>query len=161
DPITTVTLTVPQAAPGTITLRPDPCHPGATALVVNGTPVNDTIVIGPGNGPGTLRVTINGSTQTVTAPTGRGVVFGYAGNDDIQVAGGVAIGCWLYGGAGNDRLKGGAGHNVLVGCDGDDLLVGGGDRDLLIGGRGADRLVGNADEDIIIAGYTAYDGDDA
>ena len=87
------------------------------------------------------------------------VVRGLAGNDDIQTDGNVAVSAWLYGDAGDDRLKGGGGNDVLLGGDGDDLLVGGSDRDILIGGRGADRLVGNADDDIIIAGWTTYDTD--
>jgi Ca2+-binding RTX toxin-like protein len=66
-----------------------------------------------------------------------------------------------YGAAGNDRLKGGSGNNVLLGGDGDDLLVAGSSRDILIGGRGADRLVGNAEDDILIAGYTLFDADEA
>jgi Ca2+-binding RTX toxin-like protein len=68
---------------------------------------------------------------------------------------------WLYGDGGNDRLKGGPGNNVLLGGDGDDLLVGGSNRDILIGGRGADRLAGNAEDDILIAGYTLFDADEA
>lgn len=77
------------------------------------------------------------------------------------MAGSIGLPAWLYGNGGNDRLKGGAGHDVLFGGDGDDLLVGGGGRDLLIGGLGADRIVGNADDDILIAGFTAFDADEA
>src|SRR5207244_6214662 len=87
------------------------------------------------------------------------VVYGQAGNDDVQVDGGIPNAAWLFGDGGNDRLKGGAGDDVLLGGDGDDLLVGGNGRDLMIGGRGADRLVGNAGDDILIAGWTAFDAD--
>jgi PKD domain/RTX calcium-binding nonapeptide repeat (4 copies)/Beta-propeller repeat len=78
------------------------------------------------------------------------------GNDDIEVAGSITLSAWLYGGEGNDRLKGGGGADVLLGEGGDDLLVGGDRRDVLIGGMGADRAVGNADDDILIAGYTSF-----
>src|SRR5262249_2376263 len=61
----------------------------------------------------------------------------------------------------NDRLKGGAGNDVLLGQGGDDLLVGGAGRDLLLGGTGADRIVGNADDDILIAGGFAGEADAA
>jgi Ca2+-binding RTX toxin-like protein len=90
-------------------------------------------------------------------PAGRMIVYGLAGDDDIQVAGGVSVPMWLYGGSGNDRLKGGGGHNVLLGGAGDDLLVGGNDRDILIGGTGADRIVGNAEDDLLVSGTTAFD----
>ena len=66
-------------------------------------------------------------------PTGRLIVYGLGGNDDIQAAGGITLPLWLYGGEGSDRLKGGGANNVLIGGAGDDLLVGGGDRDILIG----------------------------
>lgn len=49
---------------------------------------------------------------------------------------------WLYGGAGNDRLKGGAGD------------------DLLVGGTGADRTVGDAWDDIMIAGTSLFDANE-
>jgi len=80
---------------------------------------------------------------------------------NIQVTGGIAIPCWLYGGDDNDRLKGGSGANVLVGGAGDDLLVGGSNRDILIGGTGADRIVGNEADDVLIAGSTAFDANEA
>jgi Ca2+-binding RTX toxin-like protein len=80
-------------------------------------------------------------------------------DDDIQVAGGISLPAWLYGGDGNDRLNGGNGNNVLLGGAGDDLLVGGSGRDLLIGGTGADRMIGNGGDDILIGGITSYDAD--
>ena len=89
------------------------------------------------------------------------VVFGQAGDDDIQVAGDVDVTVEAHGGEGNDRIKGGRGNNLLFGDDGDDLLVGGQGRDLLIGGLGADRIVGNSDDDILIAGTTDFDASDA
>ncbi len=94
-------------------------------------------------------------------PTGRVLVFGKDGNDRIQIVGSISLSAWLYGGRGNDRLKGGNEHDVLLGGEGDDLLVGGSGRDVLIGGQGADCIVGNADDDIIIASFTAFDAHDA
>jgi Ca2+-binding RTX toxin-like protein len=145
---------------GVARLEDDQLSPGQQALYVGGTTGNDTIVLSPADG-GQVQVQINGSTIGTFAPTSRLVVYAQAGNDDVQVAGGITLPAWLYGGAGNDRLKGGSGNNVLVGGDGDDLLVGGSNRDILIGGAGADRLVGNAEDDILIAGYTVYDGNEA
>jgi Ca2+-binding RTX toxin-like protein len=80
------------------------------------------------------------------------VVYGQDGNDNIQVAGGVRLPAWLYGGNGNDRLKGGKGDDFLFGGAGNDNLLGGQGNDLLVGDAGADRLVGNAGNDVLVAG---------
>ncbi len=134
-------------------LLPDTAHNGQIALYVGGMIGADDIQISPGDNAGDIEVEINGVSEGMFAPTGRIVVFGQAGDDEIQVSGSITNSAWLDGGVGNDRLKGGAGHDVLLGEDGDDLLAGGSGRDLLIGGRGSDRIVGNADDDILIAGW--------
>ncbi len=128
-------------------------------LMIVGTDGNDDIKVNPGGGSAEIKVNVNGQQWTFVGVT-EIVIYGLAGNDDIQVAGGISLSAWLYGGDGNDRLKGGGGNNVILGGDGDDLLVGGNDRDILIGGIGADRIVGNAADDILIAGATAFDGNE-
>jgi PKD repeat protein len=143
-----------------VAVEPDSQQPGLTALVVGGTPGDDVIVIQPASG-GALEVLINGVSAGLYAPTGRLIVVGQAGNDDIQVAGSVTQSAWLYGDDGNDRLKGGAGTNVLLGGAGDDFLIGGKARNLLIGGAGADRIIGNSGDDLLIGGTTAWDTHEA
>lgn len=145
----------------TLALRPDPTSAGATALFVTGTSGDDKLSINAGKNSGDVSVAVNKLPTGTFHPTGRLVVRGGAGDDDIQVAGGITLPAWLYGEDGNDRLKGGAGANVLLGGAGDDLLVGGSNRDLLIGGTGADKIVGNESDDILIAGVTAFDANDA
>jgi Ca2+-binding RTX toxin-like protein len=134
---------------------------GVADMVVYGTSGNDTITFTPQGNNGTVIARLNGVVVAQFAPTGRLIAYGGAGDDDIQVAGGISLPAWLYGGDGNDRLKGGDGNNVLVGGAGDDLLVGGSGRDLLIGGTGADRMIGNGGDDILIGGTTSYDGNQA
>jgi hypothetical protein len=146
-------------------VQPDPLNPGRSLLMAGGTTGPDDIQITQ-DGSGRLTVTIGGvAVGTFAAPAGAPfsglVVYAQAGDDDVQVAGSITLPAWLYGGDGNDRLKGGSGNNVLIGGDGDDLLVGGSGRDIIIGGRGADRIVGNAEDDILIGGVTAYDADRA
>jgi Ca2+-binding RTX toxin-like protein len=126
-------------------------------LAVGGTLGDDTIFFTPAGNSGGINVSINGVSQGTFTPTGRILAYGQAGNDDIQVAGSISLSAWLYGGDGNDRLKGGAGNNVLEGGDGDDTLIGGKGRNLLIGGLGADRIIGNAGDDLLISGTTAFD----
>jgi Ca2+-binding RTX toxin-like protein len=111
-------------------------HQGGN-LLVGGTNAADAITLGPGD--------VSGITGTVT-------IYAGGGDDNIQIAGSISTPVWIYGGPGDDRLKGGAGDDVLIGGEGDDLLVGGSGRDLIIGGEGADRIVGNADDDILVAG---------
>ena len=81
------------------------------------------------------------------------VVFGGDGRDHIKVHNSVGqIPAELFGGSGNDRLRGGNGHDVLVGGEGDDRLYGTDGRDLMIGGLGADQIFGDDDDDILIGG---------
>jgi Ca2+-binding RTX toxin-like protein len=153
--VTSVQKTVTITA---VALQTDPCDPEKTALVIGGTTANDTIVISPQGSGGGVAVLINGVSKGVFQPTGHVIVYGQAGDDDIQVAGSIGLETWLFGEAGNDRLKGGSGAAILSGGDGDDLLNGGGGRSVLIGGRGKDRLIGASGDDILIGGFTLYDG---
>jgi PKD repeat protein len=152
--VTSVSQTVTVTA---VALQVDPFDPGKTALVVGGTTDNDTIVLSPQGNVGDINVSINGVSQGVFHPTGHLIVFGQNGDDDIQVAGSIALDAVLYGDAGNDRLKGGAGSGILLGGDGDDMLIGGSGRNILIGGDGKDRLVGGSGDDILIGGFTSFD----
>jgi Ca2+-binding RTX toxin-like protein len=132
---------------------------GGFALLVTGTSSGENIQVNK-RSDGKYEVKFNGSVQLDNVdPTNlnRIVVFGNDGNDDITVASDITIPAYLYGNAGNDRLRGGSGADVVVGGAGDDLPVGHNGRDLLVGGAGSDRLVGNAEDDILVAGFTAYD----
>ncbi len=129
-------------------------------LLIVGTAGDDSIVV---SAAGTLlnqvNVTLNGMRTGPFAVGGgrRIIVAGLAGDDNLQVAGSVRAATALFGGPGNDRLKGGGGQTVEVGCTGNDLLIGGSANDVLIGGQGFDRIIGRAGEDILIAGFTDYD----
>jgi hypothetical protein len=141
-----------------LTQQADALDPSSRTLVLTGTPGNDKILFNPGGGTGTLvKVLVNDVAPGTFSPTGRLIAYGGAGDDDIQVAGGVTLPAWLYGGDGNDRLKGGGGNNVLLGGAGDDQLLGGGGRNLLIGGLGADTLNAGSGDDLLIGGTTDYD----
>jgi autotransporter-associated beta strand protein len=151
-----VTITVVPAAPGSVLTVPD-TGLGGTALLITGTESGDNIVVSPSSTAGALTVTLNGVSISVARPTGRIIVTGGAGDDNIQIASAVANPAWLYGDAGNDRLNSGNGGGLLIGGDGNDLLLGGSGRDVMIGGDGADNLVGNSNDDILVAGVTDKD----
>lgn len=76
-------------------------------------------------------------------------LYGGAGNDTIKGNKGDDE---LYGGTGNDKLYGGAGDDYLVGGEGDDKLYGGAGHDYLVGGEGNDLLKGDAGDDVLIGG---------
>ena len=127
-------------------------------LVVGGTTGADAIEFSNGEMPGEIEVTVNGESLGLYQPSGRLVAYGQDGNDEIVVSASTSLPAWLYGDAGNDRLKGGHGNDILLGGDGGDLLVGKSGRDLLVGGIGADRIVGNSDDDILIGGFLNFGG---
>src|SRR5262249_34092411 len=100
-------------------LLPDPADPSTTARFACGTCGNDTIVFSPVGTSGAVKVQLNGADLGTFSGMSRIIAYGQEGDDDIQVAGTINTPAWLYGGDGNDRLKGGAGHDVLLGGDGD------------------------------------------
>ena len=64
----------------------------------------------------------------------------------------VAAAADKEGTAGNDRIVGKGGRDVLIGDSGGDRLYGGRGRDTLLGGSGNDRLVGGPGRDVISCG---------
>lgn len=134
--------------------------PGVTlvqgVLTITGTDGDDDIKVNPGGGASEIKVMLNGEQTTWVGATSI-VVYANAGDDRVQIAGGVTLPVIAFGGDGNDRLKAGGGPSILVGGDGDDTLLGGAGRDVLIGGRGADLIGGNGADDLLIAGATAFD----
>ncbi|WP_052389087.1 calcium-binding protein [Belnapia moabensis] len=96
--------------------------------------------------------------DTVLAGYGANTVFGGAGDDSIMGYGTIpshdmelyeALPQHLYGGAGNDFIRG---------SSNDDLLCGGAGRDTLQGSTGVDALVGGAGRDVFMFGYLASYG---
>ncbi len=127
-------------------------------LFIEGTPGNDVIVLSTGTRANQVIVKINGvSFGPHTLPSGgRVVARGGAGHDRIQATT-ARFPTLLFGGDGNDVLRGGKAGDILVGGDGDDSMEGGAGRDVLIGGLGADNALGGDGDDILIGGTTSYD----
>ena len=145
-----------------LTQSADSQNPSVLSLSVTGTPGDDQILFNPGGGNGgTMKALVDNLPQGAFSPTGRLIAYGVAGNDDIEVAGGLRLPAFLYGGDGNDRLKGGGGNSVLIGGSGNNTLIGGSGSGLLIGGSGTSTLIAGSGNDLLIAGTTAYDANDA
>ncbi len=104
-------------------------------------------------------ITADGTVDTASATApGRTLIYGGSGDDLVR---GGALNDLILGGDGDDTLLGKAGNDELRGEDGDDLLVGGegGDylkghagNDIILGGNGADILYGSEDEDFLDGG---------
>jgi Ca2+-binding RTX toxin-like protein len=139
---------------------------GKQVLIVGGTLASEkiTVKLRDGCDSDELTIKINENETHVrirervnAADVERIRIFAQAGNDDIRIENDVLIRTEIFGGVGNDRIRGGSSDDILVGGDGDDLIMGGEGRDILIGGFGNDHLLGDANDDILIAGATAHD----
>ena len=149
---------------------------GATGNAVNATNATDSIVLhnsGTLSAMGTAVALDDYSDLVSNTGTVRGDIRMAGGQDIYSGASGVVHGR-VYGGAGDDQLRGGdaidallgeAGNDVLLGRGGDDQLTGGGgsdllrggnDDDTLSGGKGADQLFGQNGDD----GLSAHAGND-
>lgn len=95
-------------------------------------------------------------------------MYALGGDDKVHVHNNTElVATELYGGPGDDELKGGRSEdlldggpgNVLLGGPGDDKLDGGKRRDIMIGGFGKDEFKAHQGEDLLIAGVTVFDND--
>ncbi len=109
-------------------------------------------------GPGDNLILGGAGNDTVLAGYGANTVFGGAGDDSIMGYGAIpshdaelveALPQHLYGGAGNDFIRGSSAN---------DLLCGGAGRDTLQGSTGADTLVGGGGHDVFMFGFLATYG---
>ena len=96
---------------------------------------------------------------TIHGNVDRILVFAQSGNDKVTIDDDVYASAEIWGGAGDDDLKGGSGNDIILGEAGNDNLWGGDGRDIVIGGVGADRIHGDANDDILIAGFTAFEAE--
>ena len=131
--VSSLTLDSGGGAGDTLTVVGTPSIPPTvegfeTDTLVDGTAGNDIIRVTPGANSGEVKVHVNGVLIGALLPTGKIIVNGLGGDDDIEVASGVLVPAWLYGGAGCDELRAGGGSDRLFGdLDNDRLFARGGD----------------------------------
>jgi hypothetical protein len=143
-----------------------PVEREAAAGIVNG----ELVVVG-SDGDDFLNV-VRAGTEVVVWAGGRRlgefdaalssiVVDAGGGNDLILISHRIDTDAEIYGGAGNDLILGGSGHDRIFGEDGDDMLLGnsgndhldgGAGHDFLFGGLGNDELIGGLDDDWLFGG---------
>jgi Ca2+-binding RTX toxin-like protein len=125
-------------------------------LVVSGTPGNDLIAVTPSGS--NLVVFRNGQivgTYPMTAVQYI-IIDGGAGSDLIKIDPTIKIDAAIYGGTGNDVLRGGGGTNRIFGGAGNDILMGGPGNNFMFGGDGNDTLMAGTGNSIMVGG----DGND-
>ena len=114
-------------------------------LFVGGTDANDRIIL---SGSSEVDVRIGSIYSRDSAPTGRVVVLGGGGDDQIIANGRWTRDVYFDGGDGNDYLVAGGGDDELYGGAGNDRLYGGDGNDLIFGGAGNDTIdTGNGTRD--------------
>lgn len=153
-------LTVAYQDGATLIAQLNPFDTTVRELVVIGTEGRDKIEIKAGDVDGAIEVKIKEKgrgkfkVRNEHGPViDRVVVYGLGDDDNIKVhskAG--AISTELYGGPGNDKLRGDEGDDYLWGGPGDDVLSGKHGRDVMIGGLGKDKIDGDDGDDILIGG---------
>jgi Ca2+-binding RTX toxin-like protein len=143
-----------------ITIAADPADPTRLALYIGGTNNAESIEVRRGSTSAYIRVIVNGVRIGDFLKTSNGmsvariVIYGNGGNDSITIINDLGtIPTYLYGGAGDDIIRGGAGTTVIDGGDGNDRLYGGNNRDIIIGSDGADTIASGKGDDIVIGGF--------
>ncbi len=130
-------------------------------LTITGTEGDDKIVIAKSKGDTTkLVVRLNGQAQRFDFAQVTSIIADLKGGNDLfkanQGRGAIAIPMHVQGGAGNDRIIGASGDDLLEGGDGNDKLKGASGNDTLLGNGGKDNLYGGAGDDVLNGG-TALD----
>jgi Ca2+-binding RTX toxin-like protein len=133
----------------------------ADSVIVNGTNHADTIQI---SGSGTS-YTVTGLHATVAVQGSEGandqlVVNALGGNDAVNASGLAAgvVNLTIDGGAGNDRITGSDGADILIGGAGNDQIEGGRGNDIMFGGAGNDDFTWDpGDGSDVIEGQGGHD----
>ncbi|WP_442508220.1 hypothetical protein SH528x_007181 [Novipirellula sp. SH528] len=144
-----------------IRIVPDPDHPGKSILILGGSQLNDDIKLQDvRRQPSSVEVRHSRGdvwTRTTYTNISRIDVYGGEGSDDLVADRRLAIPVRLFGGAGDDKIRGGAADDFLDGGAGDDRLYGFDGDDVLVGGWGADRLDGGEGDDLMITEFMRTD----
>jgi hypothetical protein len=111
------------------------------ALIIDGTPNPDHILIKADQASDGVRVVFDGLDLGSFGPVARIVVRAGDGDDVVVVDPQVVLPARLEGGAGDDCLQGGSGPDQLFGEEGNDVLIGTPGRDALHGGPGSNRII--------------------
>lgn len=97
----------------------------------------------------TTTVRVNGTSEAIDTATLNSIrVFAGQGNDTVDATN-ASMGVSIYGGPGNDEIRGSAYHDLLFGGGGNDSIFGADGNDLIRGQAGSDTLRGNKGNDTL------------
>jgi Ca2+-binding RTX toxin-like protein len=120
-------------------------------LQINGTNSNDIITLQLAADHKLLVVAVDGHhSNFALGKISQVLIYAKRGNDKVNIDdsnGPIICLTYIYGGAGNDTLRGGSGADSIEGADGNDFLDAGNGPDVLNGGKGNDTLKGGAGDD--------------
>ncbi|MBI4411260.1 MAG: hypothetical protein HY541_02105 [Deltaproteobacteria bacterium] len=131
---------------------------------VRGTTGDDLIEVNKING-NRVEIKVNGKTVDVVAYDKiRSLhIYGRNGNDEIVIDPALSIDTVVWGGEGNDTIRGSGGNNSIHGGAGNDRLYGNHGKDTIYGGGGddfidgreggGDKLFGGSGDDLIYGAY--------
>jgi len=114
-----------------------------------GSGADRTVTVTPGHGVRRASVTLRANAGGHSAPLVLRLAVGTARADRLRGGAGTDL---LFGGAGSDRISGAGGADLVCGGAGRDRLDGGAGADVLSGDAGADRLDGGAGDDVLSGG---------
>jgi hypothetical protein len=112
-------------------------------------------------GGGNLGDWLDYSLFPTTIPVHVNLAAGSATDVGAGAAGAVLGVQNVRGGAGNDTLTGNALGNILIGGSSTNVITGGSGRSILVGGAGKSSITGGQADDILIAGTTTFDANEA
>lgn len=120
----------------------DPGYASKKSLLIHGSLAGDSMRIAK-NGTSYVVSGHGGATTTLAGIDGRIIVYGFAGNDTIDLTS-TTLPNLVHGGDGNDIIQSGSMADILYGEGGADLLAGGLGADSIYGGAGRDLLFGGS-----------------
>ena len=120
-----------------------------TSLNIDARGGNDVVTVGADVAVDTTVEGGQGNDLLTVLATKTNMIIAGAGNDRVVGGAGVDI---VAGGNGNDNIQGGAGADFLFGGNGNDLIDGGADADFIFGKNGSDTLLGGLGADVIVGG---------
>lgn len=124
-------------------------------LDIDGDAQNNRIAVWSSSDASVLHVAVDGRRAEFRSAAVAAIrVDAGRGDDAVRIAPNVSQPTFLQGNAGNDRLYGGSGVNIIFGGAGNDRLEGGRSVDYLIGGAGNDVLRGGGSNDWLFGDAT-------